>query len=158
MSTKETKNSPQEEPSGGVAVLDKPKEIVFEDDDPVTVLHGWGRVRPGEKHYIDKVLFQNGIARNVPYRVAKHWLKGTRPDGKNELICGKVTLQAVLPNDATEADFAKATGITPMPAENFAAMLAGVDLDELVRAMGVTKVKALIDSLEHRLPPAQRRV
>lgn len=150
-----SENDAKEQQSGGVAVLEKPK-VLFEDDDPVTVLHGWGRVRPGEKHYIDKVLFEDGIARNVPYRIVKYWQKGTRPDGKSEQVYGKVQLQAVLPNDATEADFCKATGITPMPAQKFAAMLAGVDLDEVVKHLGVEKVKALIAGLEQRVPKQPR--
>ena len=136
------------EQSGGVAVLEKPQ---WEDDDPVTVLHGWGRVRPGEKHFVDKVLFEDGVARNVPYRIARHWQKGTRADGKAEQIYGKVTVH-VLANTADEAAFCKATGITPMPSEKFAAMLAGVDLDEVVKHLGVEKVKALIAGLGERVP------
>ena len=74
-------------------------EVTFDDNDPVTVLHGWGRVRPGEKHFVDKVLFEDGVARNVPYITAKHWQKGTRPDGKAEQVYGKVVVH-VLPNTA----------------------------------------------------------
>lgn len=143
--------SSEEQQSGGVAVAEKPKEVTFADDDPVTVLHGWGRLRPGEKHYVDRVLFEDGIARNVPYRVAKHWKMMTRPDGKAEQVYGKVTVH-VLPNTADESDFCRATGITPMPSEKFAAMLTGVDLDEVVKHLGIEKVKALIRGLEQKIP------
>jgi len=131
-------------------------ETQWEDNDPVTVLHGWGRVRPGEKHFVDKVLFEDGVARNVPYHIVKHWQKGTRPDGKAEQVYGKVVVH-VLPNTAEESDFCKATGITPMPSERFAAMLAGVDLDELVKQLGVEKIKALIAGLGERIPAAPPR-
>ncbi len=151
-------SAPQEneqEQSGSVAIAEKPKE--FQDHEKVTVLYGWNRVPAGYKQFVDKTLFKDGIARNVPYSTVKHWQQGTRPDGKLEMTYGTIGIQAVLPNDATEADFIKATGITPMPVDKFASQLAGVDLDALVTQMGVEKVKALIDGLEKRLPPAQRR-
>ena len=96
-------------------------------------------------------VFEDGVARNEPYRVARHWQKGTRADGKSEQIYGRVTVH-VLANTAIESDFCKATGITPMPSEKFAAMLAGVDLDEVVKHLGVEKVKALIAGLNERVP------
>lgn len=166
----QTPNAPDEteKQGGGVAVAEKPREVTFEDEDLVTVLHGWTRVRPGEKHYVDKILFEGGVARNVPYRIARHWQKGTRPDGKSEQIYGRVVIQAILPNqvetgekdkdgkpvfrEVSDADFAKATGITPRPMSEFAAMLAGVDLDEVVKHLGVEKVKALIAGLNERVP------
>lgn len=151
----QTHEDPQEQQSGGVAVLEKPKEV-FADDDLVTVLHGWGRLRPGEKHYVDKILFEDGIARNVPYHQAKLWQKSTRSDGKREQVYGKVDIH-VLANMATESDFCRATGITPMPSEKFAAMLTGVDLDEVVKHLGIEKVKALIAGLNDRVPAAPPR-
>lgn len=137
------------------AVLEKPKQ--FEDHDKVIVLYGWNKVPAGYRQYVDKTLFKDGIARDVPYSTVKHWQRGTRPDGKQDMTYGKIGIQAVLPNDATETDFCKATGVTPMPAEKFAAQLAGTDLEALVTLMGVEKVKAFIDGLEKHLPPAQRR-
>jgi hypothetical protein len=145
---------------GDVAVADKPvekpvqalKAEELQDDEQYTILYGWGRVPPGYKQYVDKSLFENGVARNVLGVTAKHWLKGTRPDGKTEFVYGKVTIQAVLPNIAKESDFVRVTGIEVLPTEKFAAMLAGVDLDAVVKALGEKKVRQLIEGLSSRVP------
>jgi|ERR1041385_209510 hypothetical protein len=146
---KDQASSPSEEPkeqhSGGTAVLDRPKDI-FEDDDLVTVLNGWGRVPPGSKHFVDKILFTEGVARNVAYGTAKSWTKKT-----------SAVKVHVLPNDATDADFCKVTGITPMPVDRFASMLAGIDLDALATQMGTDKLKKLIDGLDKHLPKHMQR-
>jgi hypothetical protein len=152
----QTPNAPEEKEgqSGGVAVMEKPKQ--FEDDDLVCVLYGWPHAGPGTRQFVDKTLFIEGVARNVPYAIVKHWLKGTRPDGKYEQVYGKVKIQAVLSNDATERDFCEATGITPMPADKFAAMLTGIDLDALAAQLGVEKLKTLIAGLEKHLPDGRK--
>lgn len=149
----------EKEPKGGVAVAEKEEikalpasELV--EDEVYTILYGWGRVPLGYKQYVDKTLFENGVARNVLGKTAKDWLKGTRPDGKSDQVYGRVSV-IVLKNTAKEADFVKATGIQPMPTEQFAAMLAGVDLDAVVRALGEQKVRSLIDGLSSRV--AERR-
>jgi len=152
----EQKKDEPTQSNAATAVLERPAKREFQDDDRVTVLHGWGRVHPGEKHFIDKVLFKDGVANDVPYAVAKHWQNNTRPDGKHDQVYGKVHVQ-ILPKDASESDFIKATGGKRMPIEQFAAQLAGVDLDALVAQMGVEKIKAIIDGMEKHLPPAQRR-
>lgn len=144
----------EKEQSGGVATLEKPTK--FEDDDLVTVINGWGRLQPGERHFVDKILFVDGVARNVPYAIAKYWVKGTRPDGKHDQVHGKVKVH-IFANDATEADFAKATGITPMPVDKFASMLAGVDLDALATQLGAERLKQLVAGLEKHLPAEPRR-
>jgi anaerobic selenocysteine-containing dehydrogenase len=127
------------------------EKLGYRDEDHVTVLHGWGRVEHYDKHYVDKVLFTGGVARDVPYGVAKHWVANTRPDGKHEQVYGKVNVH-ILPANAIEADFVKATGIQPVPMNDFAAMLDGVDLDALVTQMGIEKVKKLMDGLDARVP------
>jgi len=145
---------------GGVAVAEKPvdptikalKHTELVDDEPYTVLYGWGRVPLGYRQYVDKTLFENGVARNVLGQTARHWLKGTRPDGKTDQVYGKVTIQAVLPNTAKEEHFVGITGIEIMPTEKFAAMLAGVDLDAVVKALGEKKVRSLIEGLSSRVP------
>src|SRR5207245_11019818 len=110
-----------------------------------------GRGRHCEKHEVAKGLFEQREAGKLTYRVARHGQKSIRPDGKSEQVYGKVNVH-VLANTADEAAFCKATGITPMPSEKFAAMLAGVDLDEVVKHLGVEKVKALIAGLNERVP------
>lgn len=143
------------DPEGSVAVAEKPIEALkaqdLVDDEVYTVLYGWGRVHLGYKQYVDKTLFEDGVARNVLGLTAKHWLKGTRPDGKSEFVYGKVNV-IVLANTATDSDFVRATGIEPMPTEKFAAMLAGVDLDAVVKALGEKRVRSLIEGLQSRVP------
>lgn len=160
MSTNDTKNNDK----GGTALLEKPRE--FEDHDKVTVLYGWNKVPPGTKQHVDKVLFKDGVARSVPYRVVRHWLQGTRPDGKNDLVCGRVKLQAVLPDEVQdkdkdgnvimrpvdENDFAKATGVKPMPIEQFMSQLAGVNIEALATQLGADRLQQLIGNLEKYLP------
>jgi hypothetical protein len=154
MATKEKDQSDEE--TGGVALKEKTKEHKWDDDDLVSVWYGHGLVAPGYKQKVDKIAFEDGIARNVPYAFVRHWQKGTRPDGKREQVYGKISIQAVLDNDATEADFCKATGITIMPVERFATMIAGVNLDELAAQLGTEKLKALIAGLEKHLPDQKR--
>jgi hypothetical protein len=159
MSSKEKENEQKQgdevtQAGTATAVLEKPKE--FEDYEKVTVLYGWNKVLPESKQFVDKVLFKGGVARNVPYSTVKHWQRGTRADGKNDQICGKISIQAVLPSDATEADFARATGIKPMPVEQFMSQLAGVDLEALATQLGAERLKELIDNLGKHLPETRR--
>lgn len=161
-----------EHEQGGIAVVEKPAtKKDFEDYEKVTVLYGWNKVPPGSKQYVDKVLFKDGIARNVPYTVVKHWKRGTRPDGKNDQICGKISIQAVLPDEVPsgknkedgtpimrlvdESDFARITGVDPMPVGKIMAQLAGVDLEALATQLGADRLKQLVDNLGKYLPPTK---
>ena len=169
MSTNDTKNNDK----SGVGVLERPAEKrEFEDHDKVTVLYGWNKVPPGTKQHVDKVLFKDGVARSVPYRIVKHWLQGTRPDGKNDLVCGRVKLQAVLPDEVQdkdkdgnvitrpvdENDFAKATGVKPMPIEQVMAQLAGVNIEALATQFGADRLQQYIENLSKFLPPTDPRL
>jgi hypothetical protein len=127
----------------------------FQDEDRVTVLHGWGQDRPEQKHYVDKTLFTGGVARDVPYAIAKHWQSGTRADGKIEQIVGKVHVH-ILPKDATEADFVKTTGVKPVAIKQFALQLAGVDLDSLISEIGIERARKLVEGLEQRLDTKEK--
>lgn len=120
----------------------------YTDADLVTVLHGWGRVASNDRHYVDRVLFLGGVATNVPYSIARHWLNGTRPDGKPTE--GKVKVQ-LLHNEATEADYIRATGIQPMEAAKLAALLTGADLDAIFAALGSEKALQISDGLRSRI-------
>jgi hypothetical protein len=132
------------------ATEQKPATHTFQDDDRVTVLHGWGKVHPEAKNRIDKTLFIGGVARDVRYETAKHWINRTRPDGKNDQVVGAVHVH-VLPEDATEPDFIKATGIQPVAMDQFIMQLAGADLDALINEIGIEKARRLIDSLEKHI-------
>lgn len=120
----------------------------FTDADLVTVLHGWGRVGPNDRHYVDRILFLGGVAANVPYSIAKHWKAGTRPDGKPTE--GKVKIQ-IVDNEATEADYIRATGIQPMAAEKLAALLTGADLNAIFEALGSEKALQISEGLRSRI-------
>lgn len=102
------------------------------DADIVTVLFGYGRVKPFQKSYIDNTTFQGGVAR-VPWGVAKYWVRGARPD--NTPVVGRVKV-IILPEDATEADYIKASGIRPMPAPELAAHLIASDPDAILNSLG----------------------
>lgn len=123
-------------------------EPTFTDTDLVTVLHGWGRLHPTERHYVDRILFVGGVATNVPYSVAKHWKAGTRPDGKPAE--GRVMVH-ILPLTATEGDYIKATGVQPMEASRLAALITGADLDAIFEALGAEKALQIAEGLRSRI-------
>lgn len=114
---------------------EEPKALV----NYVTVLHGYGRMRPNQKHCIDNVEFTGGIARDVPEDTARAW---------KAIPAFKIQ---ILPNDATEVDFARKVGIKPMNPTKLAALLGASDVDQLVAALGQQKTNELIDALARRL-------
>lgn len=126
-------DAPATTAKASVASANKPFNIDdLTDADIVTVLFGYGRVKSFQKSYIDNTTFTGGVAR-VPWGVAKFWVKGTRPDGMPVVGRVKVT---VLPEEATEADYIKATGIRPMPAPELAAHLIASDPDTILDSLG----------------------
>lgn len=92
-----------------------------DENSTVTVLHGYGRVSPNEKHWIDNTLFVGGVARSVPRAIAESWKKVS--------VLGKAI--RILPEDASEAEFARASGIQPMATPKFAAMLRAIDIEKV---------------------------
>jgi len=122
-----------------------------------TVLHGYGRLEPFKVHYIDRIKFIGGVAHNVPKETAECWLNGTRPEGttKPYAVDGKSSYSSVgvivLDNDATEADYIKASGITPMPASKIAGLLKAYSAKELVEAMGAEEAVKLSEALKKAL-------
>lgn len=117
----------------------------YEDSDRVTVLHAWGKVREGEVKSMtspSKALyrFKGGVARNVLYADAKYWRD----------LFGKDSIK-ILPNDADEADFARATGIQPMNLGKLAAMNEAVDLDALLEAWGPERALRFAEKLTARI-------
>lgn len=121
-----------------------------ENADLCTVLHGYGRVAADAKHYIDNYQFVGGVCRNVPRNVAQAWAKGVRWQDEKPAV-SRVYLQAILPNNATEVDFSKATGIQLMPAAKLAAMIGATDAKSLVDAMGEQAALALADALRKQI-------
>lgn len=109
----------------------------FDSESIVTVLHGWARVGPKEVHWIDNTKFEAGVARHVPYDTAKAWKKLPR--------MGQAII--ILPDDANEGDFARATGIQPMSTPKFAAMLSAIDLDKLAGELGPERTQEIADKL-----------
>lgn len=141
------KTSQDDEVMAGETPTPRRKEPKFKDEDQVTVLHGYGRVAANNRMYVDNQLFVGGVARNVPYQVAKHWAAGTRPDGK--VATSRIYPQAILDADATEADFVRATGLQAhLEPEKLGAILGSLDADRLIAALGPHEARALINRLQ----------
>lgn len=119
------------------------------DSEMCIVLHGYGRLAPTAVHYIDNYKFVGGVGRNIPRSVATAWKKGVRTDGKPAV--SRVFPQAILPADATEVDFAAATGINPVEPAELAALINATDAQALIAALGRQKAAALIDDLKDNL-------
>lgn len=113
----------------------------IDEDEVYCVLHGWGRVAPNAFHYVDETRFQDGVAYNVPGLTVKRWMTGRRKNG--EEAASRVYLQAVLPNTASEADFARVTGIELMPAQRLATMIKASDLNAILAALGPKDAAAI---------------
>lgn len=116
--------APQEEVrQPGETASKKPQ---FEDDDPVTVIwKSWGTsgMPRGKVTYFDKHTFESGVGRRIPYKNAKKW----QQQGHGIHI---------LPVDAKEIDFIRATGHAPMQDRELEAMLRTVPLDKLAAMLG----------------------
>jgi hypothetical protein len=135
-------------PAAAVATISEihalSKEEVDEDE-TYCVLHGWGRVHPGASHFIDATRFQDGVAYNVPGLLVKRWMIGRMKNG--EEAPSRVYLQAVLANDAQEADFAHVTGIELMPAQRLATLIKASDLSSILAALGPKDAAAIAHKL-----------
>lgn len=105
----------------------------YSDTDAVTVLHGWGRVEPERRDYKQgksKRFYEavGGCVKNVQYADAKYW---------QEQWGSKFV--KILPPDATEADYARVTGIQPMNLSKLVAMIEAVEPDKLLAAWGTER-------------------
>ena len=121
----------------------------FEDDEAVTVLHGYGRVAPDKSNGIDGFEFKGGVCRGVPYRVANTWKK-------------KGMRVHILKLDSDEADYARITGIVPMEPERLAIMLMASDMEKVFHALGPERALHIVQELGRLLgadlaEPATRR-
>jgi hypothetical protein len=104
----------------------KPTKPEYDDNDSVTVIwKSWGSSgMPRDKvSYFDRHQFVGGVGRRIPYRDAKKW----KQQGHGIHI---------LPVDAQELDFIKATGHAPMQDSELEAMLRSTPLDKLAALLG----------------------
>jgi len=62
-------------------------------------------------------------------------------------VISRVKIQAILDEDAAEADFARETGVSPMAPEKLAAMIGVTDAALLVKAMGRKRAIELAEEL-----------
>lgn len=121
--TTETVSSPTTVQPEKTAIPMKPRE--FEDSDVVTVIwKSWGtHGMPSSKvTYFDRHQFVGGVGRRIPYKDAKKW----KQQGHGVHI---------LPVDATETDFIKITGHTPMSEST---------LETMLKATAPEKIAALL--------------
>lgn len=120
----------------------------YKDEELVTVLHGYGRVSAKSVSWLDDYRVIGGVIRNVPYGVAKQWKSGARPDGRKAQRPMNIT---ILPQDAPEADFARAAGVSVEDQEHMAAYMTATDADALLDRLPKDKLVLLRMALDRRL-------
>ena len=132
----------------------KPEEQKHDPEDLklCTVLYGYGKVGAHDRVWVGGANgttweFVGGVCRNIPWSVVKHWKHNTRPDGTP--VIGMVDCIA-LPNDATEADFAREVGVPSRSIEETAALIAATDLTKLVDALPQNMRELLIRRLQQK--------
>lgn len=145
MPQKETQTPLEEVNVVNVTITETPEKTAsqprtvapFADDDPVTVIwKSWATTgMPRNKQtYFDRHAFVGGIGRRIPYKDAKKW----KEQGHGIHI---------LPVDAEELDFIRATGHAPMQDGELEAMLRSTPLDKLAAMLGpenLDKIAALL--------------
>lgn len=119
--------------------------ITFDDAGMRTVLYGYGKVAPTYKQHVDNYLFVGGVCRDVPFEQVEAWAKGRRLDGKP--APSRIRLQAVLPNDANDIDFAKAVGSPTLEPDRLVQMIQATEAKALVTAMGRQRAIELAEAL-----------
>ncbi|HZU01528.1 MAG TPA: hypothetical protein VFA10_17805 [Ktedonobacteraceae bacterium] len=123
------------------APVTKKPELVFEDDDFVTVIaRSWGDPQlcpPLKEASIDRVTFTGGVARNVRYDLAKKWVK-----------LGIVSKDHIFANNASVEDFMKATGRNPLEPGNLATALQTISPEKLIAILGDEHAKAFAKAVQ----------
>lgn len=138
----------------------------LDDTDPVTVLYNYGTVPSHAKTLLGGinglVTFTGGVAKHVPYRVAKMWQTGKRidigPEGQERLLpaAGGPLKVLILRDNATEADYAAAlnpeTANAPaVSPARLAASMRGLSAEAIIQILGpddaIFLAQALCDAL-----------
>lgn len=141
-----------------MTLLDKSKYKTFAgtaeapnlaDEAYVTVLFGYGKVPLDKKWYVDGYECIGGVIKNVPRVIAEHWAKGTRPDGKPAV--GRIFIQAILPKNASEADYIAATGQNAISAEKLAAYINSTEAKKIIEALGAEEATNLVMQISKEL-------
>lgn len=122
-----------------------PEAPAFTDADLVCVLHGFGKILPTHKHMVDTIEFVGGVARNVPFSLARHWAAGTRPDGRKAEGRVKVT---ILKNDADEEDMLEAAGLRTEDIAQLAKRYKRLSAKDIIREIGFEAAQALAEAIE----------
>lgn len=118
----------------------------FKEGDEVIVLYGYGKVHPASKQYVDNILFEGGVARHVPYSKALQWKQGKTAEGKPST--SRVYIQAILPDTASETDFAREVGLGPqLEGAKMAALLNSLSPEEVLQALGPAKARDFVARL-----------
>jgi len=132
------------------ATLDKAKEApktpIYEDDDLVAVVHrNWHAfdprtrqpyIRDDQETYMDRITFVGGVARNVPYKQAKQWVK-----------LGIISESHIFPNNAQSDEFAKATGRDMMAPQTLASAVATLSPEKAAAILGEEGAEQFAKSL-----------
>ncbi|GAC1589067.1 MAG: hypothetical protein NVS4B1_33390 [Ktedonobacteraceae bacterium] len=118
--------------------------------DMCTVLFGYGIDKPDYVKYVDNFKFVGGVCSNVPRNIARAWKTGKRWQDDKPAV-SRIYLQAILPSDANEVDYAKATGIQLMEPARLAAMIGATDAAALVKAMGAKQAGILLEELRKHI-------
>jgi hypothetical protein len=142
-------DDPQDAPS-----LPRAQEISdLTESDMVTVLYNYGNPAVAKQQYLGGldgiVKFERGVAKNISLRVARAWQNGINIDGR-PCIPTKVIL---LRNDAVEADYIAATGLSddPMSPERAAVTLRGMNMPQLIQLLGHDDAVLLVEELAKAL-------
>ena len=116
-------------PASPVTLVSAAKAAEWEDEDLCTVIRrNWGDVQkcpPLKEDYMDRITFTGGVARNVPYRLVRQWVK-----------YGVIAKEHVFANNAQEKDFIKATGRDPMQPLNLATAVSRMKPEQIAAILG----------------------
>jgi hypothetical protein len=138
-----------------------PETPTYAETDLVVVLHGYGRLPAEAVHYASaggtgptdkgpaerQKIYQGrgGVYRNVRYTHARAWQQmWVDEKGRSGVI--------ILPPDADEVAFARASGVQPLEPTRLAAMLAASDPAALAAALGPARIAELAETLLRTVP------
>lgn len=121
--------------------FEKPRDLT----EYVQVLHGYGRLKPTERHFIDEYEFVGGVCQRVPLTKAQVWK--ANPGFR---------VQIIKDLSAGPEQYAKAAGVRPMDPRKLAAVLGASDMDDLIKALGPQRTQQLLATLRDKLDARER--